>query len=151
MVDVPFKLPSMAATSRREWLMEARPGTPPYYILACLGNVKYVSVREWVCECECVLYWVLGLAVISFYISPISKFMSALVGSVIAQVEIKAQQIQCSGFSLPPHAHSVWSRTVFIITIITTRRIRIMMCIYVALNNDLIDKHHILSPCTVIQ
>lgn len=47
------------------------------------------------CVCVCigvsVLYWVMGLAEISFSISPISKFMSTSVGSVITQVEIKVQ------------------------------------------------------------
>lgn len=67
--------------------MEARAGTAPYYILDCQGNVETVCV----CIGVSVLYWVMGLAEISFSISPISKFMSTSVGSVITQVEIKVQ------------------------------------------------------------
>lgn len=54
--------------------MEARAGTTPHYIL------------EYVCY--------IGLAEISFSISPISKYMSTLVCSVITQVEIKMQWVQ---------------------------------------------------------
>lgn len=68
----------MAATGRRRVINGSK-----------CWNKSALCVCVWVCVCMCVR--ALGLAEISFSIGSISKFMSAVVGSVITQVEIKAQ------------------------------------------------------------
>lgn len=107
--------------------MEARAGTPPYYILECWGNVDCVRV----CMCArvhvCALYWEVGLAEISSSISPISKFMSTMVGSVIARVEIKVHSGVSAGY-----VHIVVSINTLIIILVVL--IFISMATYVVLD-----------------